>query len=97
MKDIDATIFGFNEVNQDTQHPYIQQLLHAHQRRVWDNSKLQYASSKLDIGTIRKSGGTCLGVTGSISSRVIDNFSDDMGRWCRITLLRKLAKRCTII
>jgi hypothetical protein len=52
MKDIDATIFGINEVNQDTQHPYIRQLLHAHQRRVWDNSKLQYASSKLDIGTI---------------------------------------------
>jgi hypothetical protein len=97
MKDIDATIFGINEVNQDTQHPYIRQLLHTHQRRVWDNSKLQYASSNLDIRTIRKPGGTLLGVTGSISGRVIDNFSDDMGRWCGISLLRKLAKRYTII
>jgi hypothetical protein len=97
MKDIDATIFGINEVNQDTQHPYIRQLLHSHQRRVWDNSKLQYASSKLDIGTIRKPGGTLLAVTGSISSRVIDNFSDDMGRWCGVTLLGRLAKRYTII
>jgi hypothetical protein len=97
MKDIDATIFGKNEVNQDTQHPYIRQLLHTHQRRVWDNSKLQYASSNLDIGTIRKPGGTLLGVTGSISSRVIDNFSDDMGRWFGISLLGKLAKRYTII
>jgi hypothetical protein len=97
MKDIDATIFGINEVNQDTQHPYIQQLLHSHLRRVWDNSQMQYASSKLDIGTIRKPSGTLLGVTGSISSRVIHNFSDVMGRWCRITLLGKLAKRYTII
>jgi hypothetical protein len=97
IKDIDAAIFGINEINQDTQHPYIHQLLHKHQHQVWDNSKLQYASSKLDTGNIRKPGRTLLGITGSLSSRVIDNFSDDMGRWCGVTLLGKQAKKYTII
>jgi hypothetical protein len=97
IKDIDAAIFGITEINQDTHHPYIRQLLHKHQHQVWDNSKLQYASSKLDIGNIRKPGGTLLGITGSLSSRVIDKFSDDMGRWCGVTLLGKQAKKYTII
>jgi hypothetical protein len=97
MKDVGATIFGINEINQDTCHPYIRQLLHKHQGQVWDNSKLQYASSKIDIGTLRKPGGTLLGVTDSISSRVIHNFSDDMGRWCGVILLGRLAKKYTII
>ena len=97
MKDVGAAIFGINEINQDTQHPYIRQLLHKHQRQVWDNSKLQYSSSTLDIGSIHKPGGTLLGITGSISSRVIDTISDDMGRWCGVTLLGKLAKKYTII
>jgi hypothetical protein len=78
MKDAGATIFGINEINQDTCHPYIHQFFHKHQHRVWDNSKLQYPSSKINIGRLRKPGGTLLGVTGSISSRVIDKFSDAM-------------------
>jgi hypothetical protein len=68
MKDAGATIFGINKINQDTCHPYFRQLLHKDQRRVWDNSKLQYSNSKIDISKLRKPGGTLLGVTGSISS-----------------------------
>jgi hypothetical protein len=65
---------------------------------VWDNSKLQYASSKLDIGNICKTGRALLGLTGSLSSRVIDSFSDDLGRWYGgVILLGKQAKKYTII
>jgi hypothetical protein len=65
---------------------------------VWDNSKLQYASSKLDIGNIHKPGRTLLGLTGSLSSCVIDSFSDDLGPWYGgVTLLGKQAKKFTII
>jgi hypothetical protein len=97
MKDAGATVFGINKINQDTGHPYICQLLHKHQGCVWDNSKLQYSSSKIDIGKLCKRRGALLGMTGSISSQVINNFSDDMGGWCGVTLLHQLAKKYTII
>jgi hypothetical protein len=38
-KHVGAAIFGINEINQGTQHPYICQLLHKKQCQVWDKAK----------------------------------------------------------
>ncbi len=86
MKSIGADIIGINEPNLNLRHPYIRRLFYQHQRQVWEHSKFTYASSNIDTG-IRKPGGTILGITGKLTSRVTETSTDPMGRWTSITLL----------
>jgi hypothetical protein len=89
MKSIGANIIGINEPNLNLRHPYIRRLFYQHQRQVWEHSKFTYASSNIDTG-IRKPGGTILGITGKLTSRVTETSTDPMGRWTSITLLGRL-------
>jgi hypothetical protein len=79
MKSIGADIIGINEPNLNLRHPYIRRLFYQHQRQVWEHSKFAYASSNIDTG-IQKPGGTILGITGKLTSRVTETTSDAMGR-----------------
>jgi hypothetical protein len=96
MKSIGANIIGINEPNLNLRHPYIRRLFYQHQRQVWEHSKFTYASSNIDTG-IRKPGGTILGITGKLTSRVTETTTDPMGRWTSITLLGRLRAKITIV
>jgi hypothetical protein len=95
-KSIGANIIGINEPNLNLRHPYIRRLFYQHQRQVWEHSKFTYASSNIDTG-IREPGGTILGATGKLTSRVTETTTDPMGRWTSITLLGHLQAKITIV
>jgi hypothetical protein len=95
-KAIGANIIRINEPNLNPRHPYIRRLFYQHQRQVWEHSKFTYASSNIDTG-IQKPGGTILGDTGKLTSRVTETTTDPMGRWTSITLLGHLRAENTIV
>jgi hypothetical protein len=96
MKSIGADIIGINEPNLNLRHSYIRQLFFQHQQQVWEHSKFAFSSSNIDTG-IQKPGGTILGITGKLTTRVIDTSSDTMGRWTSITLLGRLRAKIPIV
>jgi hypothetical protein len=96
MKSIRADIIGINEPNLNLRHPYIRQLFVQHQRQVWEHSKSAFSSSNINTG-IQKPGGTILGITGKLTSQVINTTTDTMGRWISITLLGRLRAKITIV
>jgi endonuclease/exonuclease/phosphatase family metal-dependent hydrolase len=98
MKSIGADIIVINEPNLNLQHPYIRRLFHQHQhqQQVWEHSKFAFSSSNIDTG-LQKPGGTILGITGNLTSRVIKSTSGSTGRWASITLLGRLRAKITVI
>jgi hypothetical protein len=97
MRHIQADVIGASEINLDTRHAFVQRTLSRHRNQVWNHSRLATASSKISFNSLRKPGGTFLAVTGTTSGRVVEQYSDPMGRFCAITLLGRLGKRITII
>jgi hypothetical protein len=96
MKSIGADIIGINKPNLNLRHPYIRRLFYQHQRQVWEHSKFTYASSNINTG-IGKPGGTILGITGKLTSRITETTTDPMGRGTSITLLGRLRAKITIV
>jgi hypothetical protein len=96
MKSIDADIIAINEPNLNLRHPYIRRLFFQHQRQVWEHSKFSFSSSNIDTG-LQKPGGTILGITGNLTSRVIESTADNMGRWSSLTLLGRLRAKITVV
>jgi hypothetical protein len=90
MKSIDADIIAINEPNLNLRHPYIRQLFFQHQRQVWEHSKFSFSSSNIDTG-LQKPGGTILGITGNLTSRIIKSTADNMG------LLGRLRAKITVV
>ncbi len=96
MKSIDADIIAINEPNLNLRHPYIRRLFFQHQRQVWEHSKFSFSSSNIDTG-LQKPGGTILGITGNLTSCVIESTADNMGRWSSLTLLGRLRAKITVV
>jgi hypothetical protein len=78
MKHIGADIIAINEPNLNLRHPYIRRLFSQHQQQVWEHSKFAFSSSNIDTG-LQKPGGTILGITGNLTSQVIESTADSMG------------------
>jgi exonuclease III len=97
MKSIDADIIGASEINVESHHPFVQRLFSKHRNQVWTHSRFSLSSSKISFNSMRKPGGTLVGVTGNTSGRTVKQYSDPMGCFSSITLLGKLGKHVTII
>jgi hypothetical protein len=78
VKSIGANIIGMNEPNVSLCHPYIRPLFFKHQQQVWEHSKVTFSSS--DISTRQqRPGGSIIGITGNLTSRVIRSSADNIG------------------
>jgi hypothetical protein len=55
------------------------------------------SSSAISFGGTHKPGGTLIGVTGNATGRIIDQYSDRLGRFSTVTLLGHLGKKITVI
>jgi hypothetical protein len=97
MKHIEANVIGGSEINIDSFHPYVQRLFDRHRNQVWEHSRFQLSSSQISFKSVRKPGGTLLGITGNSSGRIQSRFSDPYGRFCAFTLIGKLDQHETLI
>jgi exonuclease III len=81
MKQTEASICCFQEINVDTHHHTVKSYLRSVPRKTWPSFKTISASSSVQYGSIYKPGGVTTFIANDLVGRVIDTDSDSLGRW----------------
>ena len=98
MHEIQADSWGIAELNLDTQRSNVKEILHRTTRRQYDFAKMTFGSSSIPSRRHDyKPGGTLLASQGHITSRILHQDSDYMGRWSYQVLNCRQSKTITLI
>ena len=92
MMELQVDIFGLTEINLDLNKPRIVDALQQKVYRYDQYLKLACSSSKMNLDSDFKMGGTITGVNGIWSGRIADQGTEPMGRWTYVTLTGKQGK-----
>jgi hypothetical protein len=97
MLQFDVDMIGNAEINVDTTNYRAKTILHTTTQKLFEHSRLTYASSMIPSTSVYKPGGTLLITHGKYSGRVVNHGTDPLGRWSYQTLSAKNNRRITFI
>ena len=98
MHKIQADSWGIAEINLDTNRTSVKECLYRTNRKQFDFAKMTYGSSTIPSRRHDyKPGGTLLASQGHITSRIIHQESDYMGRWSYQILSGRMNRTITLI
>jgi hypothetical protein len=82
MLSLNADVIGLAETHLNSRHTPTPNVVDDDLRRLWHSHKTIYSASNEQKSTRSINGGTLQITTGKLSSRIIAQGADDMGRFC---------------